>query len=377
MRSLVVDSTRDFEDQVLQSDIPAKLLHRLVLSERRQLMPGLRYLVWNVRQVEDIRAIGPLIPPSLAHLDLVFHPDGELEEKEISLLIKSIGPIIPQLQYLRVRVVIDDDDTPEIHNALASTLLQLKVLSSLELPDIEANKEILNALATCPKIVALELKSLAEETGVPAFVKHVVTSCPSLESVVLHLPSATNAPPESDLPFRTLSPLLRCSEIRSLRVLHPRLILMSFADIYAVNGAWPRLRTLHLCGGMSGVYSFGTALRGLKNIAIVLGPKLVEFGQYFVSKDLAEDDEPVARFQKLQTLDFGYTSVPQRDAVGFVNLLGAICPPGVNIKYSAQSAQVEQGWRTVTSLVGVLHRAEARGYRQGVQEGKRDHEATV
>lgn len=365
VRSLAMDLSHDFQDHGLHSDVAAKLLHRLVSSGRCQLLPGLRHLTWNVRRIEDVRAVAPLIPSSLEHLDLLFH-GNDLGAEEISLLTKNIGSMAPLLQHLRVR--LGCEDAPELQDSVALTLRRLTSLSRLELPDIEAAEVILDALAACPNLQTLELKSLVEEDELPAFMEHIVSACPSPRSITLHLPSNTNPDPNSFLPFKALSALLRCQELHSLRILHPRLVLMKFAEIRIAGQSWPHLQVLHLSGGMTKAYPFGCTPSSLECIAENFGPHLVELGQFFITDNLSKESTPPARFQRLQTMDLGYTDIAQKDVVGIANLFGLICPPHIAIKHAAQSAIMRERWNMVESIVGLVHQGEARGYRQGVQD---------
>lgn len=318
--------------------------------------------------MDDVRAVVPFIPPSLEKLELVFYASHALAEQHIVSLLKSIAPIAPRLQALRVQIY--GNHTAQLRSTLAQTLRQLPCLTKLELPSIPTTEDIMLAIAACGNIVELELQTLLEEDALIDFAETIAASCPAAKSLTLHLPRTTNQNRQSYLHFQMLSPLLRCRELRRLRILHPRLVFMEEADIRAAGQAWPHMETLHLSGGKQQIYISGTAPGLLRVIAESMGQNLVEFGQAFVMQNIPTGEQPVHVFKKLQVLDIGATSVPPLgpDVIALAAFLGALCPPGIDIQHVHQRGDSAERWNNVRTIVRLVHQAREQGYRQRAEE---------
>lgn len=360
VRSLTFDVIGTFHRGVLNSDVPAKLLHRLsTSSQQRDLLPALRHLVWRVRTIENVRPVIPFVPTTLEHLELLVHVGDGLSDEEVLRLIGSVAEATPRLRCFRLSIA---GRAPALAGVtVASTIRQLTGLSRLELPNIETTTALLHVLTTLPNVVSLELQTLTAEEGLQSFSEALVAARPSLEVLTLHLPTF-NPTHDSILPFPTISPLLQLNQLQCLRIVHARLVSFEVEDVESMGSAWPHLRVLHLSEGLASGYMMKSQIWVLQTIAEKL-PNLEELGQCFSTIDIPNPDEPETVFHKLRILDVGYSRVSEEAIGSLAEFLAVMCPPGIEIKVSPSPGRWVEHWNAVNSAVALAHAKRGLGSR--------------
>lgn len=186
-----------------------------------------------------------------------------------------VGPRMPKLQSCKCALL--GSIPPKLGDSLAGAAHQLYQLIRLEIPDVEASNELIEALAKSLGLVSLELRKLVGRQGVSDFKDCLVSADPEIQSLTFHLP-VSDLDPTSTLSFQPLSPLLCRRELRSLRILHPRVIALDFNDIRSLGEAWPHIKVLYLSGEITRKVLRGLTPATLKVFAESLGSTLEELG---------------------------------------------------------------------------------------------------
>lgn len=357
MRSLSIQGDPLFQDSPLLPDIASKLQHRMLSSQEIHLLPKLTRLVWMVQSDSEIATIVPFIPPTLEDLELLFIGFGENPQFKLSL-IKNIGVVAPQLRRLRLVTVGSPPEAMGDH--LAGSLRQLTRLSSLRLAQTDVTDPIWGGVAACPTIRKLEVGTRAEEAGLAGFAEKLMAACPLVERLTIQVFSLSSSA-NGTLSFQPLLPLLQCKALRTLRIVHPRLVRMDNEHIQAMGRSWPKLEELDLCSGMNGSVQVGNGLETLGRIAESgLGSRLVELHQYFDTAS-AIPKNVTARFPKLQTLDFGFSILQAENEARLADFLTALLPQDAEVKWYNGRVKTKENWQRLEEMVtvGQLARAEA------------------